>query len=532
MGGGLMQLVAYGAQDVYLTGNPQITFFKVIYRRHTNFAVESIEQTFQGSADFGRRVTATLQRNGDLVTNIYLRVLLPGGTTVNSATSPNGVWAWVSKLGHSLINSVELNIGGTSIDKQYGDWLNIWYELARNHNQDRGYAKMIGSTPELTTLAASHDATTLYIPLYFFHCRNDGLALPLIALQYHDVRYDFEFRPLEDLLVTAGFTTSNPGRELGLRFNDASLFVDYVYLDVEERKKFAQASHEYLIEEVQFNGEESVSNNSNKLRLGFNHPVKSLYWGLKLGRYVNPSRTYTFLAYNPSSIESLQLQATKRFVLALAKYTVGNQLDLSNNRLQIASGVSAGLTTLFNAANAAAITTDPDVDNVTILGTVLDLATVSTPISTLLGSASRPTVGDGKLALDVVVQQYDNYGVYINGTTNPVAKALLQLNNHDRFSERDGAYFNYVQPWQSHSNTPADGVNVFSFALNPEEHQPSGTCNFSRIDNATLNLTFGVDGVTDFKTSYLADDSKLAIYAVNYNVLRIMAGMGGLAYSN
>jgi hypothetical protein len=339
-------------------------------------------------------------------------------------------------------------------------------------------------------------------------------------VQYHDVRYDFEFRNAEELIVSSGFSSSTPARDLGLKMNDASLFVDYVYLDSEERKKFAQAAHEYLIEQVQFTGAESVSNNTNKFRLNFNHPTKALYWGLQLGRYVNSSGVYTFLAYNPTDLDALRLQATKRFVLALAKYT-GGALDLSNNRLQLAAGITGALATKFAAANAAAITTDADVDNITILGESLSLEDVSTPVATLLGAVSRPAGGDGAANQDVRVRMYDNYGVFINKAENPLARGLLQLNGHDRFSERDGTYFNFVQPWQHHSCTPADGVNMYSFSLNPEEHQPSGTCNMSRIDNATLNLTFGVDGVSDFKSTYLSDDSKIAVYALNYNILRI-----------
>jgi hypothetical protein len=312
----------------------------------------------------------------------------------------------------------------------------------------------------------------------------------------------------------------------------ASLYVDYVYLESEERKKYAQNAHEYLIEQVQFTGEESVSINSNKFRLNFNHPCKSLYWNLKLGRYVNPNGAYKFLAYDPNDVNNLRLLATKRFCLALAKYS-GSSLDLSNNRLQVRSDASASLAAKFAAANAVAISaTETDVDNITILGEPLALEDVSMPVSQLLGSSSRATVGDGAETRDVVVRQYDNYGVYLNRTENPVQKVLLQLNGHDRFSERDGTYTNYVMPWQCHSNTPSDGINMYSFSLNPEDHQPSGSCNMSRIDNATLNLTFGVDGVPDFKSVYLADDSKISIYAYNYNVLRILSGMGGLAYSN
>jgi hypothetical protein len=409
--------------------------------------------------------------------------------------------------------------------------MNCWYELSRKFGQDRGYAKMIGNTEELTQLSQSHKSATLYVPLYFFHCRNDGLALPLIALQYHDVRYEFEFRKLEECVITSNVSTS----ALNLRMEAASLFVDYVYLESEERKKFAQNAHEYLIEQIQFTGEESVSINSNKFRLNFNHPCKALYWNLKLGRYTNPSGAYKFLAYDSADTNNLRLKATKRFVLALAEYDTASTaavpvLKLTANKLTTL--VTGPLLALFTAANAVAISKDVDVDNITILGDLLSLDDASKPVSQLLApiaGAARITYGQGSDLYDVVVRQYDNYGVYMNGTENPVQKGLLQLNGHDRFSERDGNYFNYVQPWQHHSNTPSDGLCMYSFSLNPEDHQPSGTCNMSRIDNATLNITFGVDGVSDFKAQFLADDSKISIYALNYNVLRILSGMGGLA---
>ena len=414
--------------------------------------------------------------------------------------------------------------------------MNCWYELSRKFGQDRGYAKMIGNTQELTQLSQSHKSATLYVPLYFFHCRNDGLALPLIALQYHDVRYEFEFRKLEECIISAGFNDSNPGNKLGLRMEAASLFVDYVYLESEERKKFAQNAHEYLIEQIQFTGEESVSINSNKFRLNFNHPCKALYWNLKLGRYTNPSGAYKFLAYDPADTNNLRLQATKRFVLALAEYDATSsaaapKLALGTSN-KVTTAVTGPLQLLFAAANPVAISTDVDVDNITILGDLLSLDDASKPVTELfktIAGATRVSYGQGSDKYDVKVRQYDNYGVYMNGTENPVQKGLLQLNGHDRFSERDGNYFNYVQPWQHHSNTPSDGLCMYSFSLNPEDHQPSGTCNMSRIDNATLNITFGVDGVSDFKAQYLNDDSKISIYALNYNVLRILSGMGGLA---
>jgi hypothetical protein len=193
MSGGLLQLIAYGAQDVYLTGNPQITFFKVVYKRHTNFSVESIENTFSGTADFERKVQCQVIRNGDLITKMYLKATLAGGAITSD---PDKKWAWVDKVGHSLLKNVELFVGGSQIDKHYGDWLNFNYELQRNHAHDRGYDKMIGNTPEHTTLSNSHTDVNLYVPLHFFFSKNNGLALPLIALEYHEVRFQFEFRRL------------------------------------------------------------------------------------------------------------------------------------------------------------------------------------------------------------------------------------------------------------------------------------------------------------------------------------------------
>lgn len=388
-----MQLVAYGAQDIYLTGNPQVTFFKVMYRRHTNFALESIEQTFSGSVDFGRKVTATISRNGDLVHKCYLQVDLPALTS--SATA-----AWVRNIGHVLIKEVEVEIGGQRIDRHYGQWMHIWQELTLTKEHEEGFNVMIGNTTALTTPAANIPATTLYIPLQFWFNRHVGLALPLIALQYHEVKFNIEFRPFSECYTGTGVTVPTLG--------GASIWVDYVYLDTDERRQFAQVAHEYLIEELQFTGSEGFSQSSIRQRLNFNHPCKELVWV--------------------------------------------SQLD----------------------ANA---------------------------------TANRWTdFTDGSIAY--------------NGE-DPMVDAKLQLNGHDRFATRKAAYFNLVQPYQHHTRIPATGIYVYSFALKPEEHQPSGSVNMSRIDNATLQLTMASSAAM-----------KLYTYATSTNVLRVMSGMAGKAYSN
>jgi hypothetical protein len=308
MGGGLMQLVAYGAQDVYLTGNPQITFWKVTYRRHTNFAMESIEQTFNGQADFGRRVTCTISRNGDLAYRTYLQVTLPEINQQMANSGHNDVYArWLDFPGEQIISQVEVEIGGQRIDRQYGDWMHIWNQLTLSAEQERGYHQMIGNTTALTYITdpsfndvdgpcestaprqvcAPRNAlpeTTLYIPFQFWYCRNPGLALPLIALQYHEVKINLDIRPTDECLwaVSTLECASASNIKVTTAYAQslvaASLYVDYVFLDTDERRRMAQNPHEYLIEQLQFTGDESVGSSSNKIKLNFNHPCKELVW--------------------------------------------------------------------------------------------------------------------------------------------------------------------------------------------------------------------------------------------------------------
>jgi hypothetical protein len=454
-----MQLVAYGAQDIYLTGNPQITFFKVVYRRHTNFSVESIKQTFNGTNSFGNTVTATISRNGDLVTNMYLQFQLPalddnvnlaGGGTDDSP-------AYVNEVGNALIEEVELEIGGQRIDKHYSEWLSIWSELNLTQSQKgedihQGYNAMVGRATDNATrtkLQQLFDAAlgektdgngdsdrTYYVPLRFWFNRNPGLALPLIALQYHEVKVRMKLRALGSLVqcLDNGLTTlqnitssSNLVTAGGasVTLKNAGLWVDYVYLDTDERRRFAQVSHEYLIEQLQ-EKETTVSSATTSVSLNFNHPVKELVWA-----FVRADR------------------ATEGFATA----STGNgMLDFVAN----------------------------------------------TPSNTNA-----------------------NYPLQHFGT------ATLKLNGHERFEERDASYFNLVQPYQHHTSAPSRKVYVYSFALKPEEHQPSGTCNFSRIDNAQLELK-----TVNLDNGGSTQNLNLKLYAVNYNVLRIMSGMGGLAYSN
>ena len=615
MGGALMQLVAYGAQDVFLTGTPEITFWKVSYRRHTNFAMESIEQTFSGQADFGRRVTCTMSRNGDLAYRTYLQVVLPEinqnmvPASSQAGGSIKGVYArWLDYIGEQLISQVEVEIGGQRIDRQYGDWMHIWNQVTMSAAQQRGYWKMIGHTTALTYITdptfagitgpcaasagpaqvcAPRNAlpeTTLYVPLLFWFCKNPGLALPLIALQYHEVKINIDFRPIGECLWAVSnldAATANSSVSVTQAYQQslvaASLYIDYVFLDTDERRKMAQNPHEYLIEQLQFTGDESVGSSSNKIKLNFNHPVKELVW------VVQPDANVDYCS-------SLLAGSTLFRTLGAQPFNYTDAIDALPNAIHAFGGPaetagpnafvnSAGLFQMPGASDAGAVTTTTTtaaaaagatsvvvasatgmaangflitavgsyqitaINSLTLTitpglaGALASGATVgisSIPVNQTWGSgtfpafdSSVPTANSGSVVSDA--------GTFVLAETaldmhcwgqNPVVTAKLQLNGQDRFSEREGSYFDVVQPFQHHSRAPDTGINVYSFALRPEEHQPSGSCNFSRIDNATLQLVLSSPTVSGTATA------KVRVYAVNYNVLRVMSGMAGQAYSN
>ena len=505
MGGGLMQLVAYGAQDIYLTGNPQITFFKVVYRRHTNFSMESISQSFNGQADFGQKVNCTISRNGDLIHRVYLQVELPQVTTGDAQTR----FRWLNWLGHVIVKQVEITIGGQLIDKHYGTWLHIWNELSQTAGHKVGYAAMVGNVPRLTQIisdAGVIPSTMLYIPLQFWFCRNPGLALPLIALQYHEVKINIEFNSLKECYYSLRTDTNNnnadslftmTGLSLG---SETNLYVDYIYLDTAERQRFAQVSHEYLIEQLQFTGSESIPANqtNNKIRMNFNHPVKEIVWVVQPDDNVNADQTkYTGGKQHFNFTDAID----KSYYTGTPGQPLGEGMigpnDAPNNHLGLtdASGNIEGSGT----NNFFGTTTATGWENYLISNGL-----TASGAGTAIPNANGPYLFDSG--------------------NNPIVSAKIQLNGHDRLSERKGTYFNLVQPYQHHTNVPACGINVYSFALKPEEHQPSGTCNMSRIDQAELKF--------ELTSACTSGTSTIRIYAVNYNVLRIMSGMGGLAYSN
>jgi len=628
-----MQLVAYGAQDTYLTGNPEITFFKVVYRRHTNFAIETVNLTFNGNADFGKEANVLITRNGDLVTRMFLRVqlnrlLMNQLTGVSALDREAYLFAYVREVGNFLIDYIRFEIGGTQIDKQWGHWMSTWHDLTKDVNNNRAYRAMVGDVDELTALR-SPDSTgyltqdyILFVPLMFWCNTNTGLALPLIALQYHEVRLWFQFNVFERLIVHSNnVNLARLNNGVGV-FNNGSLLVDYVYIDTEERRRFAQIGHEYLITQLQFTGSQAVTQNPLRVTLQFNHPSKEFIWRIVSGAYWSKNSPFLCYSNRDASLESNGWEKALRYaannVLAgevtvdlaslapnpatdndnivdiasgnyndwniphtvnsntrnASKYVVftyvpGAGVDIAKFPLEYAEELAAGSTFLFRRN----VLTNPDRPeynlgdyvtrfNIVIFYTEVDSATglgepgtltyqlrpvdsditvrdVSVPVADWVDNRFTTEAGNGLGSpMDIWACLQTVSGLLINNQYNPVVEAVIQLNGQDRFQPREGAYFNLIQTYNYHTSTPANGVNVYSFALHPEQHQPSGTANLSRIDNTVLSMglyreiPYADPSRTPPPLSIVGNTSQAFIYCTNYNVLRIMSGMGGLAYSN
>jgi hypothetical protein len=532
MAGGLLQLVAYGAQDIYLTSNPQITFFKVVYRRHTNFSVEAIKQSFNGTADFGQEVSITVQRNADLISRIYFQTDTPSINVsygLTDGTSKFRSFRWLNWLGHLLLKTMEVSIGGHKIDKQYGEWLHLWNELTNDSGKQHAYAEMVGNIPKLTQIYSTNsantctvDSHTLYVPLQFWFCRNPGLALPLIALQYSDINITLTLNELDNCIWAAEqtsadtYTSVSDGKSVlgsqSLSLSNSYLWIDYIYLDTDERRRFAKVAHEYLIETVQYNGGQKTSV-SPQVKLNFTHPVKELIWVVQPTNFItkkysqtrggNQNFNYTdvwdYSGFNgtPEPDGGVGMPGGRR----MHNYNGGYSEVLVEGRLDSSNQWSKNYT------------------GSTLTGDVAGYVDIS--------QYTKP---------NTVNTYHNRYGRWSHSGNmrrdvgaNPVVSGKLVLNGNDRFSERNGSYFNLIQPYQHHTNVPAPGINCYSFALHPEDHQPSGTCNFSRIDNAFLNLTLSDNSLSSTVNNGNVD---VKVYAVNYNILRIMSGHGGLAYSN
>jgi len=513
-----MQLVAYGAQDIYLTGNPQITFFKVVYRRHTNFSMECIQQTINGSSNPGTSNNSgnvTISRNGDLVSKVYVRC---------DQDTTDGV------SGDQLIKEVKLEIGGQEIDKHTKEWLQVWAELSTPDSKAAGYKYLTGGFTNTLVSASETSQQSIMVPLQFWFCRNPGLALPLIALQYHEVKMKFTWGNTDEVARDNATIGTAPSCEV---------WCDYIYLDTDERRRFAQVSHEYLIEQLQY-FEESASARS-KVKLNFNHPVKELIWTNNTADITDQRAKLTLNGHDRLAEQDREYFQVRQ---PLDHHTAvpGFNIKESESPQMLASPL---VLTSADGTNTSGTGSTPG-ECAVVAGADVNAANECNLTTTTLklGKANNDTAFDVKvgdiLKISVSVIDPDTAGTNL-GLQSHTGFAQVTVVENNASSDTDvtltlatslgittatthSVLVEVVARTQnptSRCSQLARDVNVYSFALKPEEHQPSGTCNFSRIDTAHLQFS-----------SSTGSAGTLNIYAVNYNVLRVMSGMGGLAYSN
>ena len=514
MTGGLLQLISFGAQDVYLTKDPKITFFKVVYKRYVNFSMAVIDKGLS-DVDFDKSITYKIPSDGDLLTKMYLKI------TITGTSSSTGKWAFVNNLANSLINNVSLIIGGSIIDTIYGEWLNIWNELFRNPEHDRGYNIMIGNTSTLTTLSNADKSTTLYIPFRFFFNKHNGLAFPLIALQQYNISVRITFNKqtecyYKQFKYLVGSTPTD--FSVNLTLSDPKLLITYIYLDGKERNRYTQNQHEYLLDQHNQRVEEDIttSNKIYDLNLYLNHSVKALFWVLKNKNHSNNTRY----------LETDLTKATKRLVLAYADLTVNIP---KGNYLTAVVNVSATLQNIIeNSFTLVELTADQanaTIDNIEceVLLTASQLSDINW--ETTLGSTATRNTGvtnDGHQVFDILLNQKTNFGKYIDNTVQTFDKATLKFNGTNRFNPQTSRYFNNVQAYEVAKCSPSVGIYMYSFALNLDKFQPSGACNFSKLDTATLNLEFTED----------ISNYSIVLYAINHNLLKIKEGLASLVSIN
>jgi hypothetical protein len=423
-GGGLLQLVAQGKQDVFLTGNPQVTWFKMVYRRYTNFSIESQIIQFDNQPDFGRRITCLLPRKGDLLGPLWLEIKLPA---IVDALTGNPL-SYTNSTAHALIQEISFEIGSQEIDKQTGEWMEMWSNYTVQADKREGWNMMIGKTSgasqgnSSSSIVNLYGPLSLYLPLRFWFCKNPGLYLPLLAIQYHPIRINITLRSLQQMFLNDNPTISPcdihaaPASIISM-----DMYGDFVHLDVEERRRFVSNAHEYLIEQVQYTSSYPIDSTASSIQIPmeFNHPIRELYWIV--------------------------------------------QRDVAVNARQ-----------WFNYTNLS-------------IGEVPPLSII--PYKNLINTA------------------------------------LLRIEGYDRFDIRSADYFRLVQPYQYHSVIPIDDyVYSYSFCFRPEDIQPNGSMNASRLDTMTLQLELD-NTVTPARGTSVA-----RIYALNHNVLRIVDGFGGLLF--
>lgn len=576
-GGAIVQIISVGIQDNMLTATPDLTFWKSSHKQYTPFATESIEQLFQNQCDFGRKATCLIGRAGDLLEGGSFQCTLP---QIDTSMGANGMLyaRWLDYIGEHMIQEMNIEVGGQTISRYFGDYMHIWNQLTMPEAKLPAYYKLIGHTTQLTYLTDPNFAgipspcssistpgqtcvprnalpeTTLYIPLMFWFCQNPGMALPILALQFHEVKINVSIRPLLECLwavtsLTATKGSVNARQAYTQSLVTASMYMDYVFCDVDERKTFVAEPHEYLFDQLQFSGDITVGTAATRLGLNFSHPVQELIvvcqpdcnvdycasfdagealfqqLGVQAFNYTDALDVLTNSISTFGSPEALNDTSAQGGFMDSYSLNGNSMWGFQQNSGGQLAKAGFNVSTTANAAVApytiggySGVIADQTVGD----GTISALSGQLQPFAPTPGTNSY-IVGLSDPAIFVISETAFNMHCW---GENPIITMKLTINNQDRFTEREGAYFDVYQAYKYHTRAPDSGINIYSFAINPESLQPNGTLNFSRVDNAFLVMTLSAAAISNTATV------KIRIYARAKNVIRMLGGMLGVAFAS
>ena len=532
MSGALLQLAALGSQDPYLTGNPEITFFKKKISRYTNFSTGTSQVNFDGTGvNFGTMQTATIDNSGDLIYKLILVLKLEKNTSKT--------WGYVNRLGHAIIDNISINIGGTEVDVMYGDFMYMYNELNRNDSHDDNFDKMIGNIPSLKNIDVDHDEYTLYIPLHFWFTKSTFLSFPICSLYNQNFQVTVTLNDAIDCINFKGTTEPTDLPNIITSY----LLVDYIYLDIEEQTLFKTKTdkHEYLIEQVQ-ELTDNINLETSRINIAFDKPCKYIIWATNLDRFYNRNKYLSFAFDN--DFENARTNFAK--LVWLATRNGLNMTDPDNPKIiftssfvnigEIPEMITGGNTVLETLANKVKgiilfaeninnnIQANATIDNVVLTENNITFEDMSKTIDEIKEGENTTTQQNtflDKNTLNII--DVFNFGNFIDRTDNPIISSALLLNGRDKFQERDSNYFNSIVPYYNFNNKPADGINVYSFSIDPMNVEPSGTINFGMInDNKELIIRIGKEGKqnTNYFNNYFKN-GRMRIFAYNYALLTV-----------
>jgi hypothetical protein len=498
MGLGLLILVSVGKENLYLSAQPEITFFKIAYRRHTNFSIEPVPQYFKTTPDFGRRCTVNISKNSDLMGTTYLYVELPS-IQLEQFTNYKK-FAWVNKIGLALINFIEFEIGGNIIDRHYGDWLNIWHDLTISMGLSKSYNRMIGNVDFLKNYSQTKESVILYIPLSFWFCNDTGLALPLIALQHNDVKIHVEFNnfdscykisPSNYITVTNNYILLQKGEYFYQTINNSTSVGEFIYFD----------------------------------------PINNyLYYNAIKGKFIIPSTNLqqsqtTLYSYNTNfpiiiAPNSIVVNDNNYFSFntpsILNSYLLVNYIYLDNfERLQFIKKNHEYIIPVVQTLS----------EQIAYSSNISYKLPLINPVKLLVWRGILTSNLTNNNQFDYSIMNYlQSNNLQNNLPENIINNNKLIINSIERMGLYSSEYYTTLPTYQYNFLKNNNGVYMYSFGLYPKNLDPSGSMNFSKIDDAYLQLSLN-------KNINYQNPVSLTCYAVQYNLLRIISGIGGLVFN-